>query len=349
MLGGEQQTLDTDTCSVSDGSRKEQVYSLVEHLARSMWLSDFCWSNRMAMYSAYFDESGHPDSGTYMVVAGCVADVDQWSHLDREWKELLGSFGIEIFHATDFEQRKPPFDQITDVQAEQLILGLARIICRRVEKSVSHALSLAQYERINAKYVFAECHGFPYAVLARNCISKVEHWMDRYSVPKSEVLFFFENGAKHRGQLEWIALRDKLPEPRFENKSLTPLQAGDLLAWCHNLYLTNNGNIPLLYKKALDLLNAASSDWTLNDLSDTDRIPTIAAIPLRDPNLRYRAKIIKHKGRKMAVTRYWPREQVIEPKINKKTLKLPDGPPLTQEQLIEAAKMYNAAKGKVKP
>src|SRR5580658_8488112 len=93
----------------------ERVYSRIEHITRSIWLSRFSWDRRVAMYSAYFDESGHPDGGgVYMVVAGCVASVDQWAHLDREWGELLRPLGIEVFHSTDFYQRQSPFDRLSD-------------------------------------------------------------------------------------------------------------------------------------------------------------------------------------------------------------------------------------------
>ena len=70
------------------------MYSHIEHLARSLWLGRFDWSNRMAMYSAFFDESGHPDDGTYLVVAGCVADVEQWVHFEREWKDALSPWAL---------------------------------------------------------------------------------------------------------------------------------------------------------------------------------------------------------------------------------------------------------------
>jgi hypothetical protein len=51
------------------------------------------------MYSAFFDESGHPDESEIMVVAGAVADVDQWVHFDREWREVLAPLGTHFFHA----------------------------------------------------------------------------------------------------------------------------------------------------------------------------------------------------------------------------------------------------------
>ena len=143
------------------------MYSRVEHLARAIWLGRFQWSNRMAMYSAYFDESGHPDSGKFLVVAGAIADVNQWVHFEREWTEVLAPFNTKTFHAVDFDKRNPPFDKLSLNEATDMLDRLVGIICRRVERSVSQALNLDHYNVINQKYAFAECYGFPYPALAR--------------------------------------------------------------------------------------------------------------------------------------------------------------------------------------
>src|SRR5260370_36173183 len=119
------------------------MYSAVEHLARSLWLGQFKWSNRMAMYSTYFDESGHPDDGTHLVVAGCVADVEQWVHFEREWKLALAPLGPDtVFHAVDFDKGNPPFDKLSTTEADELFKTLVGIICRRVEKTFSAAMIL---------------------------------------------------------------------------------------------------------------------------------------------------------------------------------------------------------------
>ncbi len=320
------------------------MYSAVEHIARSLWLGEFEWSHPMAMYSAYFDDSGHPDSGRYLVVSGCVADVQQWTYLDREWKNELQPLGIDVFHAVDFDKRNPPFDSLTDIQAENLIYRLVGIICRRIEKSFSQALDLDDYKVINTKYVFAECYGFPYPALGRSCMGKVQDWAAAHFVPGEQILFFFENGAKHKGQLEWIAERDQLPRPRFEDKALNPLQTSDLIAWCHNLYLSNGGKIPPMYDRALYTLSQTSNDWGLIDLKDPDRIPTILRIPRRDPDFVYKSVIVRRHGHRRALTHYWPRVRGIEPKLQRKTLVVPDVPPLTLEQAVEASKRYEATK-----
>lgn len=320
------------------------MYSAIEHLARSIWLSRFKWSNRLAMYSAYFDESGHPDDSPYMVIAGCIADVKQLVHFEREWTELLAPLGTRIFHAVDFHNRVEPFDKLGATERAELLSRLVSVICRRVEKTVSEAIIVAEYEATNERYVFAECYGHPYPVLGRSCMGLVEEWAAQHSINASEILYFFEDGAKHKGQLKWVAERDGLPVPEFLDKAkAVPLQAGDLLAWCQNLHLTSNGKIPQIYDKALDQLSEVSNEWSLTRMTDPDRVPTILNIPRRDPGLQYQYRILKHRGKRHAVTHCWPKGE-IEPRVVKQTLQLPDKPVLTLEAAIAAAEKYERQK-----
>jgi hypothetical protein len=222
------------------------------------------------------------------------------------------------------------------------------LLCRRVERSFSQAINLDQYNVINQKYVFAECYGFPYPALARSCMGHVGLWASRHSIPDSQILYFFENGAKHRGQLEWITLRDKLQPPLFPRKSTTvPLQAGDFIAWCHNLYLTTGGKIPERYDMALNRLSKIGNDWGLVNLRDPDRIPNILEIPIRDPKYRYRSVIVKHRGRRRALTQYWSHHEGTQAKIIRKTIPVADKPILTGEAAIEAEERYQRSRAKL--
>jgi hypothetical protein len=321
------------------------MYSRVEHLARSLWLGRFNWSNRMAMYSAYFDESGHPDEGQFLVVAGAVADVKQWVHFEREWLGLIAPLNTRVFHAVDFDKGNPPFDKLRLQEANELLDRLVGIICRRVERSFSGAMDLGQYNVINQKYIFAECYGFPYPSLARSCMGHVGLWADRHSISQEEILYFFEDGAKHRGQIEWIMLRDKLPLPVFQRKADTvPLQVGDFIAWCHNLYLTGHGVVPARYQRALDRLSTIGNDWGLIDFRDPDRIPTVLEIPIRDPRYCYRSRIVKAHGKRMALTHYWSREHGSQAKIIRKTIPATEKPPLTGETAMEAIERYERSR-----
>lgn len=319
-------------------------HSRIEHLARSRWLSRFDWTKRMAMCSAYFDESGHSELGPFVIVAGCVADVSQWEHFEREWLACLAPFNTRIFHAHEFDKGEPPFDKLSRSEGDDLFSRLVGIICRRVEKTYSQGIRLEQYRVINQKYIFAECYGYPYPAAARSCIGRVENWAEGHGISRTDLAVFFENGAKHRSQIEWLCERDKLQIPTFGEKSdYIPLQAADLIAWCHNSYLLKDGKVAARYESALDRLADVSNDWGIIDLEDPDKIPAILEIPLRNPDFNYKCTIVKRHGRRNAITHYWPKDKS-EPGLDRKKLVIPELPPLTLEEILARTERYNASK-----
>ena len=179
------------------------------------------------------------------------------------------------FDAVDFDKGNRPFDRLSSTEADELFSICVGIICRRSSnKSFSQAMILDDYRAINHKYLFAESYGFPYPALARACMGHVEQWAVNHSIDNQEILYFFEDGAKHKGQLEWIGREDNIPIPIFrKNKLLSLSQAGDLIAWCNNLYLTMEGAILPPYERALDRLSAKSHEWGLVNYQDPDRHP----------------------------------------------------------------------------
>ena len=161
-------------------------------------------------------------------------------------------------------------------------------------------------------------------------------------VATDEILWFLEDGAKHKGQLKWIAERDSLPTPDFKKKTeLIPLQCADLLAWCHNTYITTKGNCAARYKRALDRLVDVDNDWKIIDLSDPDRIPTVLGIPRRDPSLKYKHKIIKVDGRLREIVHYWPLKKG-EPNLKRHSLVLPEPARLSNDEVLKAISEYDA-------
>ena len=151
--------------------------------------------------------------GDRLIVAGGVASVEQWVHFEREWKAALAPLGTEIFHAVDFDQRSPPFDQLDEKDARHLYDLLIGVICRRVFQTISCAVNLEEVNKLNRKFLFNEAFGFPYPTCARSCIGNVEEWAKKNEIPIDGVEFVFEDGAKNKGQILWIAERDRLSTP----------------------------------------------------------------------------------------------------------------------------------------
>jgi hypothetical protein len=292
------------------------VYSAIEHLARTIWLGRFQWSNRMAMFSAYFDESGHPDDSNFLVVAGCVADLDQWVHLEREWCQAL----------SPLDPLSAPGFHFAECRDDALKMRLAQIICRRVEKSFATVVPLDQYRVMNRKYIVAEALGYPYPLGARWCIGAVQDWAEYHSEP-TPIEFVFEDGAKHKGQIEWLAERDRFPLPIYKKKSeCRTLQVADLLAGEIRRVL----DASLKTGSLLELLESAPHSWGIMDLKDADRLPFICKISPRDPSLRYQSKIMRHGPKRFPVVHSWGKDEKV-PKLKKAVRLSSDDTPLTLE------------------
>jgi hypothetical protein len=202
-------------------------------------------------------------------------------------------------------------------------------------------VSLKDYNVINSKYLLAEQYGFPYPSAARTCMAGVEEWADQHSVDVKEILFFFENGAKHKGQLEWIAERDTLPIPVFpEKKDLVPLQAGDLLAWLIHLGLTNQVHKPR-YVKAYERIQEVSNRWRDVNLSDPERFPSVLGVGLRDPLKKYDCRIVKAGGKRRSVVVIRDKDDPRQFKLDKKNDVIPEIQYVPLEELFERAKRYD--------
>jgi hypothetical protein len=150
-----------------------------------------------------------------------------------------------------------------------------------------------------------------------------------------EVTTYVRFSGDHRG----------LPIPVFLSKSQdVALQAADLIAWCHHLYLTMRGKeIRKRYSRALESLARVSNEWGLADLDDLDKIPSILSIPLRNSQFTYRFKVITKGGRRRAVVHFWPRGST-EPKLERETLVLPEQKVLLPEEVKRLKEEYETAK-----
>lgn len=255
----------------------------------------------MAMYSACFDESGHPDDSDLLVVAGAVSSVDQWKEFEREWLNALAPFRTKIFHTVDFYRKSAPFDRMTRTERRKLIETLAEIIRNRTEKLFSFSLDMKGYRRINAEWVMDHAFAFPYPLAARSCIGCVEQWAHEQSIDLQEMLFFFEDGAKNKGQLKWIAERDKLPEPDFKSKSqLVPLQAADFIAW-HLARVLGKKDTDGHPSAIVSLLELYPHKWREMNLRHGERIALALELPKRLPNYAYGHRVLTIKGARTCV------------------------------------------------
>jgi hypothetical protein len=79
--------------------------------------------------AAYIDESGtHSDE--LLIVSGCVASVDRWTSLEREWRSILDYYHLPHLHFKEFFNSPPsrPFRALTDADKRDIILRASSII-----------------------------------------------------------------------------------------------------------------------------------------------------------------------------------------------------------------------------
>ena len=77
-------------------------YSRVEHLAKAFFFSR--WKEAyMAMFTVYFDASGHPDGTSVFSVAGFIANAQQWIDIQDGWESVLARYEIQGYNVSGLE------------------------------------------------------------------------------------------------------------------------------------------------------------------------------------------------------------------------------------------------------
>jgi len=245
----------------------------------------------MTEYAAYFDDSGHPNDQEAVVVAGFIAAAGQWLLFEREWNAILEREGMEIFHMTDFEHSKV----WPQHKKEAILRRLVNTIQIRTKKSISHIVMMKDYKIVNDEYAFEECIGTPYALAGRTTAKSLNNWKRDHMQPEDNLLVFFEDGTKHRGNFMDALKRDGLSCPDFIKKAeATPLQASDWLAW-EMFNAIKTGGIRASLRKLVKSLPLDDPDMGTYTKQDLERMckATDPQVPSRS-NLAPDAHIAHH-------------------------------------------------------
>jgi hypothetical protein len=190
------------------------------------------------VFTAYSDESGSPDNHA-LVVAGFVASDQQWKEFERNWTATLCQFGITLFHSAEFahsvgefskwrgHQRNPALKE----ERQWFLRQLLAHIKLRTRFCYSHGVRMAEWREVDEIY-FLSALLQPYALCGRTVVKNVDEWAVLNNIPKTEIQYVFEDGARHKGLLQKRIIKDKGFNPIFKKKlEAVPLQAADLLAY----------------------------------------------------------------------------------------------------------------------
>lgn len=209
--------------------------------------SIMCPSNQrgktIAMFSAYFDESGTDEKSPVIVVAGWLANDKEWIKLSNKWQAVLAKYDLPYFRMSKWQARQGPYKTMTEKDWKQLIERLTAIIKKHTSIGIFGAFHRATYDEVlreiygkNYKTKFVK----PYGVCAMRCMDTLRRWMKSKSLD-GPLAYVFEAGARYSGEFfesykaAQKGSRFKQSYPGgisfYDKRVMLPLQAADILAY----------------------------------------------------------------------------------------------------------------------
>jgi Protein of unknown function (DUF3800) len=187
----------------------------------------------VALFEAYFDESGSHDGSPVLCVAGYLFDKEGCLELDSEWKAVLDEYSLPFFRMSDCAHRTGPFKSLSKQQCIDCETKLIHIIKRHMRYGVTTTVNEAEYD----EWAPPELpFGHAYSWCCYMCLVGIGSWIKKANF-QGEIAYVFEAG--HRDQTQANSIMEgvlDLPELKYKahafmKKEVRPLQAADLLAW----------------------------------------------------------------------------------------------------------------------
>jgi len=212
-------------------------YSFMEHLAKSSLISRYRKDAIIAIFSAYFDASGHPDEQDVLTVAGYAATVENWIRFEDEWKDILKSEGVTSFHMTDFASSGGEYKSwkgktpVQTARRKNFTERTAQCIEKSCTKFFRASVYIPDYNKVNADFKLEEAAGKPYALCGTQAAYMLRKWAADLGVLDT-LLYYFENGDKDKNDFIRVHQAAFKREPKFLDKDeAIPFQAADFNAW----------------------------------------------------------------------------------------------------------------------
>jgi len=205
----------------------------------------------LAMFTAYFDDSG-TDKACDIAVAACYVSTKRgWNQFVDEWDRVRCEEGFESFHMADFVapagQRKEPWCDWNNVKKDHVYTRLGKAINRNKRTGIAVAIPKTLWDGV-PDWIRGHYGYQHYTFAVRACISAIRDWRD-HSMITLPIRYIFDwemQKSEKRQEIERILTLLTMPqnqpvasmvglEPNgysFEHKEgYKPLQAADILAW----------------------------------------------------------------------------------------------------------------------
>jgi hypothetical protein len=235
------------------------------------------------MYTAYFDESGTHDSREALVIAGYVANNQQWQEFDREWQEALEDVGVTHFHMRDFAHSLREFKYWKGDEARrgEFIKRLVKIIRQNTRRSFSSAIILKDYQKLNEKYQLQELCS-PYVICALTCVADIAKWCNARGYIDS-ALIVFEDGVKYKSEFLRFYVPSNFHKISYAKKhEFVGFQAADFVAWEHLKVYNQLVSAGLKrHRSSFLALSSMPHDWGVYEASYIERFCQTMNVPIR--------------------------------------------------------------------
>jgi hypothetical protein len=102
------------------------------------------------MLKGYFDDSGKwlDPAEIVVVVAGAIAEVDQWEVLDAQWRLVLNQFQVSELHMKDFAHSRGEYDGWDEPKRRDFIAQLLSLTAIHIIKPLGALLPKDHFEEL---------------------------------------------------------------------------------------------------------------------------------------------------------------------------------------------------------
>jgi hypothetical protein len=169
----------------------------------------------MAVYQAFFDESGTHADSPIVAVAGAIGEAAQWQAKAAAWESVLSAHGVRSYHATDYNTKNGEFTakRFDDEQRIHFSGELSDVLRSEPLFGVGAVMEVAEYEDESKNHPGVDLT--PYQFLCYHCIVlAVKHYHNTSDASTMEV--YFESGQRYTCD-EIVNLRRLVCDPRFSN------------------------------------------------------------------------------------------------------------------------------------
>ena len=236
---------------MAPGPKKSDEYCAYARFASDLELTGEDWL--IAMFTAFFDDSGiHKDSE--IAVAACYVSTNRgWGEFVKQWDNARWEEGFDVFHMAEFvakpDQGHKPFCDWSNTKKDHVYNRLADIVNDNKRIGIACAVPKEAYDAIPE--AIRDYHGHEhYTFAVRTCLRHIGDWREKSGITLPMRCVFdwqMANDEKRKEIGKIFAVMHETWEKRFgiepggysfEHKDkFKPLQAADILAWQMNNHM----------------------------------------------------------------------------------------------------------------